>query len=105
MRYCAVDTETDLVVNPPPPAGEPVPDNIQFMYVPRIRCLDCPGKLYTPGPDITVSNFEVHLRNRQHREKVDARVGKPTAAAGSSAATPNAGPSAGPSTPASSSKA
>ena len=98
MRYCAIDTETDLVVNPAPPADEPVPDNIQFMYVPRIRCLDCPGKLYTPGPDVSVSNFEVHLRNRQHREKVDARAGKPTAPS----AAPTSGSSAGPSTPASS---
>ena len=42
--------------------------------VPRIRCLDCPGKLYTPGPGQSVENFEVHLRNRGHRERVDARM-------------------------------
>ncbi|TDL14318.1 SNF5-domain-containing protein, partial [Rickenella mellea] len=40
----------------------------------RIKCLDCPGKLYTPGPGETLNNFEVHLKNRQHRHKVSARV-------------------------------
>ncbi|KAF9530513.1 hypothetical protein CPB83DRAFT_788034 [Crepidotus variabilis] len=40
----------------------------------RIKCLDCPGKLYTPGPQETLSNYEVHLKNRQHRQKVNERV-------------------------------
>ncbi|KAJ5690649.1 hypothetical protein N7462_005041 [Penicillium macrosclerotiorum] len=43
---------------------------------PRIRCHDCPGKLYTPGPGMTVDNFEVHLRNRQHKERVEERLVK-----------------------------
>ncbi|KAF5352064.1 hypothetical protein D9758_009401 [Tetrapyrgos nigripes] len=40
----------------------------------RIKCVDCPGKLYKPGPGETLSNFEVHLKNRQHRQRVDDRV-------------------------------
>jgi len=40
----------------------------------RIKCLDCPGKLYTPGPGETLSNYEVHLKNRQHRQRVNDRV-------------------------------
>lgn len=40
----------------------------------RIKCLDCPGKLYTPGPGETLSNYEVHLKNRLHRQKVNERV-------------------------------
>lgn len=40
----------------------------------RIKCLDCPGKLYNPGPGDTLSNYEVHLRNRQHRSRVNSRV-------------------------------
>ncbi|KAL0578552.1 SWI/SNF chromatin-remodeling complex subunit [Marasmius crinis-equi] len=39
----------------------------------RIKCIDCPGKLYKPGPGETLSNFEVHLKNRQHRQRVDER--------------------------------
>jgi len=54
------------------------------MYLPRIRCHDCPGKLYTPGPEMTVGNFEVHLKNRQHRERVDGRVGGGTSTQASS---------------------
>lgn len=65
---------------PAPGPGQPIPQGVQFFYLPRIRCHDCPGKLYTPGPDTTVGNFEVHLKNRLHREKVDARVGKSTGA-------------------------
>ncbi|KAJ3973086.1 hypothetical protein EV361DRAFT_796903 [Lentinula raphanica] len=42
----------------------------------RIKCVDCPGKLYKPGPGETLSNFEVHLKNRQHRQRVDDRIGR-----------------------------
>ncbi|KZT43362.1 SNF5-domain-containing protein [Sistotremastrum suecicum HHB10207 ss-3] len=40
----------------------------------RLKCLDCPGKLYTPGPEETLNNFEVHLKNRLHRKRVIERV-------------------------------
>ncbi|KAG8746893.1 SWI/SNF chromatin-remodeling complex subunit [Ceratobasidium sp. 423] len=48
----------------------------------RLKCLDCPGKLYTPGPDQTLSNFEVHLKNRAHRANVNKRVAAEAAANG-----------------------
>ncbi|KAF4627612.1 hypothetical protein G7Y89_g10546 [Cudoniella acicularis] len=73
MRYSAVNSTTEMPC-PAPPAGQPTPEGIKWMYLPRIRCHDCPGKLYTPGPETTVGNFEVHLKNRQHRERVEARV-------------------------------
>ncbi|KAF8452521.1 hypothetical protein L210DRAFT_3617819 [Boletus edulis BED1] len=40
----------------------------------RIKCLDCPGKLYNPGPGDSLSNYEVHLKNRQHRLRVSSRL-------------------------------
>ncbi|EMR10021.1 hypothetical protein PNEG_01775 [Pneumocystis murina B123] len=40
----------------------------------RIRCNDCPGKLYIPGPSLTVENFEIHLKNRYHRTRVEQRL-------------------------------
>jgi len=40
----------------------------------RIKCVDCPGKLYTPGPGETLANYEVHLKNRLHRSKVNIRL-------------------------------
>lgn len=73
MRYTPVSLETDL---PTSREREADPDSIKYMYYPRIKCLDCPGKNYTPGPETGVSNFEVHLRNKQHREKVEARVAR-----------------------------
>ncbi|KAL8723042.1 MAG: hypothetical protein Q9225_000584 [Loekoesia sp. 1 TL-2023] len=71
MRYTAVSTTTDqpVFLN----IDEPQKD-VKYMYYPRIRCLDCPGKMYTPGPEMGVNNFEVHLKNRLHREKVEERV-------------------------------
>ncbi|KAI0822438.1 hypothetical protein BC628DRAFT_1417718 [Trametes gibbosa] len=45
----------------------------------RIKCIDCPGKHYTPGPGETLQNFEVHLKNRQHRQKVNVRLNPPAA--------------------------
>lgn len=76
MRYCAINAETNAPM--PMPQGRDIPPGMQFVYLPRIRCLDCPGKLYTPGPNTTLSNFEVHLRNRAHRDRVNARAGHAT---------------------------
>lgn len=75
MRYTAVSTVTDMPISLRPNGpNEPSPPDTKFMYYPRIKCLDCPGKLYTPGPETGVNNFEVHLKNRLHREKVERRV-------------------------------
>ncbi|KAI0118841.1 hypothetical protein GGR51DRAFT_497857 [Nemania sp. FL0031] len=72
MRYSAVDTNTGLPYTFQP--GQPAPPYVRFYFLPRIRCLDCPGKLYTPGPDTSASNFEVHLKNKNHKERVEARL-------------------------------
>ena len=75
MRYTAVSTITDMPISlRPNGANEPSMPDTKFMYYPRIKCLDCPGKLYTPGPETGVNNFEVHLKNRLHREKVEKRI-------------------------------
>ncbi|KAL7626835.1 SWI/SNF chromatin-remodeling complex subunit [Parahypoxylon ruwenzoriense] len=73
MRYSAVDTNTGVPAQLPQ-QGQQVPPHIRFYFLPRIRCLDCPGKLYTPGPDMSASNFEVHLKNKAHKERVEARL-------------------------------
>lgn len=74
MRYAAVDTDTGVPI-PSQAMQNPLPPNVMHQWLPRIRCNDCPGKLYTPGPDTTVSNFEVHLKNGNHRRTVERRVG------------------------------
>ncbi|KAL1889516.1 SWI/SNF chromatin-remodeling complex subunit [Ceratocystis pirilliformis] len=74
MKYSAVNPDTEQQI----PPGQPPPANAVYMFLPRVRCKDCPGKLYTPGPGQTATNFEVHLKNRQHRDKVDLRIGHPT---------------------------
>jgi SWI/SNF-related matrix-associated actin-dependent regulator of chromatin subfamily B protein 1 len=79
MRYSAVNATTEIPTAAPPPGQ--TPEGVKWMYLPRIRCHDCPGKLYTPGPETTVGNFEVHLKNRHHRERVDTRVAAAAAAA------------------------
>ncbi|EGD97521.1 SWI-SNF complex subunit Snf5 [Trichophyton tonsurans CBS 112818] len=74
MRYTAVDPNTNL---PIPNAAQTHPgQKLPYKYFPRIRCNDCPGKLYTPGPAMTVENFEVHLKNRNHKEAVAARLAR-----------------------------
>ncbi|KAF8454634.1 hypothetical protein BDZ91DRAFT_747453 [Kalaharituber pfeilii] len=72
MKYTALDGITDqpITANNPPTD----PNNIKHKWFPRIRCHDCPGKLYTPGPERTVDNFKLHLINRGHRAKVEERV-------------------------------
>lgn len=53
--------------------GAPPPPGMKIVFMPRMRCFDCPGKVYTAVPGKVVDDFEVHLRNRVHREKVAAR--------------------------------
>lgn len=55
--------------------ASPLPPNHKAYFLPRIRCLDCPGKLYNAGPEQSVSNFELHLKNRQHLNNVAKRRG------------------------------
>lgn len=69
MKHTAID----------PTTGGPVPADernrhFDHKYVPRIRCLDCPGKLYVTGPGPTCERFEAHLKNRKHREAVEDRL-------------------------------
>ncbi|KAI9030534.1 hypothetical protein DFJ74DRAFT_656901 [Hyaloraphidium curvatum] len=40
----------------------------------RLRCHDCPGRQYALGPQMSLSNFEVHLNNRAHRQAVASRA-------------------------------
>jgi len=72
MRYSFVDKTTGTP-GPKPAEGAPLPSNFKTQWLPRIRCNDCPGKLYTTGPGQTVENFEVHLKNRAHKDKVEER--------------------------------
>lgn len=80
MRHSVVHAETEIIITPPPQIapGQAPPAHVKYMFLPRIRCKDCPGKLYTPGPGESADNFSVHLKNKQHREKVNKRVGKDT---------------------------
>lgn len=71
MRYAAVSTTTDLPINLSSTKFAPL--DTKFMYNPYIKCLDCPGKLYMSRPDLGVTDFEVHAKNRLHREKVERR--------------------------------
>ncbi|KAF2760006.1 SNF5-domain-containing protein [Pseudovirgaria hyperparasitica] len=73
MRWSAVDKTTGASQKLELAQGAPVPPNIKHQFLPRIRCNDCPGKLYTAGPELTLDNFEIHLKNRGHRSKVDER--------------------------------
>ena len=49
---------------------------IKYYWCPRIKCLDCPREIYTVDPDLGVKNFEVHLKNRHHRDRVNKRIKK-----------------------------
>jgi SWI/SNF-related matrix-associated actin-dependent regulator of chromatin subfamily B protein 1 len=77
MRYMIIDQTTlsNIKLDGHPP-GAPLPPNAKAQYVPRMRCVDCPGKLYTAGPGPTLENFEVHLKNRVHKTNVEKRAGR-----------------------------
>ncbi|OAA74131.1 snf5/smarcb1/ini1 [Cordyceps fumosorosea ARSEF 2679] len=69
MKYSYLDPVTELPVQ-----IHPLPDGVKYAWLPRIRCLDCTAKLYTPGPDMTAQKFETHLRFSGHREAVRSRM-------------------------------
>ncbi|KAI9166859.1 SWI/SNF chromatin-remodeling complex subunit snf5 [Paramyrothecium foliicola] len=69
MKYTYLDPVTEL-----PTSAQPLPEGAMSVWLPRIRCLDCTQKLYTPGPDKTAQKFETHLKYSAHREKVRARL-------------------------------
>ena len=79
MRYCVVDTNTGNTVKLDTLSNAPtLPAGYKAQYLPRIRCVDCPGKLYNAGPEHTVGNFQMHLNNRGHKTNVEKRTGKST---------------------------
>ncbi|KAL7821524.1 SNF5 domain-containing protein [Trichoderma aethiopicum] len=69
MKYSHLDPVTELPVQ-----TQPMPEGVKYAWLPRIRCLDCTTKLYTPGPDMTAQKFEAHLKFSGHREKVRQRL-------------------------------
>jgi SWI/SNF-related matrix-associated actin-dependent regulator of chromatin subfamily B protein 1 len=71
MKYSYLDPRTELPINV---QGQPIPEGVKYAWLPRIRCLDCTAKLYTPGPDMTAEKFEAHLRFSGHRDKVNKRL-------------------------------
>ncbi|GAA5832924.1 hypothetical protein JCM11251_000532 [Rhodosporidiobolus azoricus] len=70
LRAKQVDDRFEIIPRP-----KPADATVQEW---RIRCLDCPGKLYNLGPGETLDGFLVHFKNRNHRLNVEARLGKGT---------------------------
>ena len=73
MRPYTVNAATNMTEKMNLNPGEVPREGFKVVYMPRIRCNDCPGKLYTAIPGKVLEDFEVHLRNRVHREKVAER--------------------------------
>lgn len=69
MKYSYLDPNTELPIQ-----IHPLPEGVKYAWLPRIRCLDCLSKLYTPGPDMTAQKFETHLKFSSHREHVRQRL-------------------------------
>ncbi|PHH63203.1 hypothetical protein CDD81_6155 [Ophiocordyceps australis] len=69
MKYCCLDPKTQRPIQ-----AQPLVEGAKYAWLPRIRCLDCTTKLYTPGPDMTAQKFETHLKWNGHREKVNQRL-------------------------------
>jgi SWI/SNF-related matrix-associated actin-dependent regulator of chromatin subfamily B member 1 len=65
MKHTAVDPKTKQLL----PVNEEN-KGLPHKYVPRVRCLDCLGKVYF------ANGFESHSKNKKHRETVEARVAR-----------------------------
>lgn len=73
MRPYALNTATGSTEKLSPDQPAPTSANVKLQFLPRIRCNDCPGKLYTAAPGLVEQQFSLHLRNRGHKEKVAER--------------------------------
>lgn len=74
MQYCAIEKDTDAQVRLDTlPAGAHPSPNLKFMWIPRIRCLDCSDTVYPPGPGLTAIAFGKHLEDWAHCDAVDER--------------------------------
>ena len=77
MRNYVVDIESGKVLPKEQTdlqPGDKAPQGQKLQYLPRIRCTDCQGKIYTAQPESVVTDFEVHLKNKKHLEKVEERL-------------------------------
>ncbi|KAK8188772.1 uncharacterized protein BKA78DRAFT_158295 [Phyllosticta capitalensis] len=74
MQYCAIEKDTGAQVRLDTlPTGAHLSPNLKFMWIPRIRCLDCSDTVYPPGPGLTAKAFGKHLENWAHCDAVDER--------------------------------
>lgn len=73
MKHTAIRRDNNETVRA---EARPAESEIKYQWLPRIKCQDCAGKVYTAGPDNAIENFEVHLKNRGHKDKVEARIKK-----------------------------
>ncbi|KAI9686343.1 MAG: SWI/SNF chromatin-remodeling complex subunit [Bathelium mastoideum] len=71
MRSTPISTTTNEPIRQEQLAAEQDAGTVKWQYVPKVKCVDCPGRLY----NFPVENFEVHLRNRQHLGNVARRIG------------------------------
>lgn len=78
MKAYCISEDDDAIFRPSSPLrpGAPPPEGTKVMYLPRLRCNDCPVKVYTTIPGKVEEDFEVHLKNRVHRERVAERLAK-----------------------------
>lgn len=63
-------TDFETVVQP----NEPLPLISEETFHSKIKCLDCPGRLHSPGLGMSIDNFQIHLKSRLHRENVQKSV-------------------------------
>lgn len=74
MYPCQINIDTIVVTAERLEPGASAPAGYKLKLLPRIRCADCPGRLYEANPMSVVENFTPHMRNRLHRYGVELRL-------------------------------
>ena len=83
MHPCLVDINTGAMRTDNLEAGQSAPPGFRLQLLPRIKCHDCPGKVYDAKPGTVVDDFKAHMKNRLHRQGVELRSWtKPATASG-----------------------
>lgn len=73
MHPYEVDIQSGLPTASTLEDGEAARSGFKLQLLPRVRCLDCPNKLYVARPGAVIDDLGIHMRNRLHRQSVNLR--------------------------------
>ena len=73
MQPYEIDIQSELPTSNTLEDGATAGRGFKIQLLPRVRCLDCPNKLYVARPGSVIDDLSIHMRNRLHKQSVNLR--------------------------------